>query len=252
MYVNSIFVVDDLAIHPWDGRYQGPPRIAHAKGYDVRIVYDRNPGLRKWQLRYSHLVLAIYKTIVAMAEKRPGFFESATLIDLNGQSEGLIVVENLRPINDVLNGTLENRNGVMNSTLTINGDSIVDPEDEKFVVEWRDHGRNIPVQDILFAIFDGLASLARFDQTKGCSSVHGISLSGNAVLFLGPYADEVLQCGRIRKALVLIATDLIVGKKLFSEEEFELKYNGKQIGQGFLMKMTSIKDQDKDGALATS
>lgn len=70
------------------------------------------------------------------------------------------------------------------------------------------------------------------------------------MIFIGPFAGRLLPCGSVRRALLLIATRIVIGKKIFSEQTFDLRYDGRQDGQGYLMKMPPIQGNNGTGALA--
>lgn len=83
--------------------------------------------------------------------------------------------------------------------------------------------------------------------------IHGISARANAVVFLGPYNDQSLPCGRISRALLLIVMQIVIGKKTFREKELFLRFDGTQVGQRYLLKMPSRVVQTNDaGTLTTS
>lgn len=249
VYMNAIHLMYELSKHPWDDVLQRA-WVTCELGYGLVISLKTSRFL---QTRY--MILSLYQSVLAMTEARPGFYRLKTEINLFEKDIGRIEFKKVGdPWHEI--DTIESDDSTANgnsTVLTVLQTPIVDREDQKFIIDWQDDGANIPVGHILFAAFDGLATVAQYDQDTSCGGIHGVSVMADAVLFLGPYHDQSLPCGRIRRALLLIVTEIVIGKKSFCGMEFGLKIDGTQVGQGYLLKMPSRVGQiNSTRTLATS
>lgn len=233
VYVNAIHLMHELAKYPWDDVLH-KSWVTCEEGYGLVISLHTSLFL---QTRY--IVSALYKSVLAMAEERPGFFRLSSRLNFFDEGIGSMEFKKVgEPLHEMF--TFGSNNNTTNITSTVLRDPVIDPEDEKFIINWDDTDASIPVQSILFAAFDALATVAQYPQDSSCGGIHGISATANAVLFLGPYHDQSIPCGRITRALLLIVMHIVIGKKIFRVMDFDLRFDGTQIGQGYLMKMPPL------------
>jgi hypothetical protein len=246
VYVTAIDLMHHLAKYPWDEVLQTSWATCD-QGYDLLISLDTTPYL---QNRY--MVLSLHRSVLAMAEERPGFFSLTTLIMLDDKAIGAIEFSKAEePCRET--STIGNGNSTAKSDSPVLHNSVIDPEDEKFIIQWEDTGANLPMQDILFAILDGLATVAQYGQDTPCHGIHGMSVKANAAFYFGPHYRETIPCGLIRRAFFLVAMQIVIEKKMYREKNFDLRFEGTLIGQGSLLKMGQLVDgRNGTGTLATS
>lgn len=236
VYVTAIDLMHQLAKYPWHDLPQTSSAMCE-QGYDLLISLETTPHL---QNRY--MVLSLHRSLLAMAEERPGFFSLTTLIMLDDKVIGAIEFSTAEePCRRT--STIRDGNSTAKTDLTVPQNSVIDPEDEKFSIQWEDLGANLPEQDILFAALDGLATVAQYDQDTSCRAIHGRSVKANAVFYFGPHYLETLPCGLIRRAFFLVAMQTMIEMKMFREKFFDLRFDGKLIGQGSLLKMPPLVDR---------
>ena len=243
-------MMDCLSRHPWDAIWQLPPARVHVSNFGLEIRVDSirpNPSVRTGQF-----VLALYQTVLAMATKKPGFFSASTLIKMDGVITGLINIQQSRHLFPGLANVTEWVTDLTKVNSTTAPHEIVDPDDNNFHLSYQPGSQNIPVQDIMFAALDAMVTIAKFDQESPCEYVHGISVSGNAVFFLGGFSDRSIACKWMLRALLLIAGNIVVAEKLFVNEEFQLSYDGTQIGQGYLMRISVGESNGSHGSREAS
>ena len=114
---------------------------------------------------------------------------------------------------------------------------VIDPEDLKFSISWIFDGRSVPAQEVLSSVIDGIATVAPYETDAQCAYITGVSFSGNVVFHIGQSLDATLLCGQISKAYIYLSIVILKNRK-FMEMDFTLRYDGKTIGTGHVLKMS--------------
>lgn len=71
-------------------------------------------------------------------------------------------------------------------------------------------------------------------------------------MFIGPDSPGPLSCGSIAKTFRMLALVVVVGKRVFLEQEFNILYDGRRIGAGYLMRLPRAVKHNSTAVLATS
>ena len=256
VYLVIISAMDKLSMQPWSG----PVDLS-----DSTVIFS--PGQRvalstfgeSEQLQPGHIILALYHIVFEMYSQRPGFYKLSCIVSLREQIIAKIYMVQGRGIQ---HGTLakpEGREGTVSlvgniDNLTADSGVVVDPEEALFRIAWTVDGKSIPVQEIFSAAVDGIATTAPNGYTNLCSHATGVSFSGNLAFHIGQYSDHNLHCGTISRAFRLLVQLVVKDQRKFQEMDFTLDYDGVKIGDGYVLKMSSVEGHGGNGTegMATS
>ena len=205
------------------------------------------------QFQGKHAVQAIYDAGMALAAKpvtRPEYTPKmyAGLFIDNQQVGYLKWHPRQNLVADVPNSTVSLINAV-NSTSTgllAGGDGLAgvqddsgvirDPKDSRFTIKYSIWGKHIETVEIFSVFLDAMATAARPDMTTATGAhVNSASISGTAALNVHQVLSP-LSWSRLIRTLTLLWEMLARGGK-DQEIDFEMWYDGKFIGQGFLMSL---------------
>lgn len=256
VYENSLKALFDFSQQPWSGRLdlRGLVLIAVPESHVALTLHQLAQGLQP-----GHIILAIYDTVLRMYNKQPGFYAANCHIYLRTQRIGFMSMfpsQFQKVLSGSQNDTMTESEGtegslsLVNGTGTLTDDSgvISDPTDPRFSISWTVSGRSIPAQDMFSAALDGTASSAQYQWNQICSHALGVSFSGNVAFHIGPSYPEDLLCGWIIKTFSLLVLFVARARHLFQEMEFTLSWQGKQVGSGYIMNLSSVESHGGNGA----
>ena len=208
-------------------------QLSYVAAYEDRVaIYTKAVSQ---QLQPRHIIVALYRAVLGMYRGQPGFYAYDSTIVLDGQPVGLLAIDYATPDGSSTTSTsLE----IINPP-AINGTSgarrtsgiVIDSEDFRLQIYWRANSTDIPAEDILASVMDGIADVAAFDTWTSCQPIIGTSLSGQ-VTFSVRGIDGTMLCGRISKTFRLIANEIIVISRIYKEIDLIVKYNDQRIGSG--------------------
>ena len=257
VYAIANHLMYGLASQGWSDPLSQDSRMAEDHLHRAGIVITDDTPNR--DLRTGHVVRALYGLIYDMATQNPGFYGAKIDIIVSGRPTGtmLIYKPEAHPttVADVTNNTLAskvldrenllsaNQTATSNGSLTANSGEIVDPDYTSFRIAYDWEGNNVPVQDIAFAVFDGLAKSAQPDGDAPCSYITAVSASSNLVIHIGGGEDPgtTLHVWQVKEAFFLIFFDLCIARKRFEDITFALIWEDKKIAGGFMMKLAPVQ-----------
>lgn len=138
VYVNAIAGMHFLSQLSWSARFRVSWVIREPQ-YNVLISFSDKP-IHIPPIQTKHLVLTLYKAILAMAEQRPGFFLVDASIWLLDVDAGLMRIKFVGDREAELpTQTFTESSNTANSSISTDyhQGTIVDPADDKFVIEWE-------------------------------------------------------------------------------------------------------------------
>ena len=265
VYVNAIHMLHDFAQHPWSQVVEAPATIRREPAYNLQIRALVTTNLRRQsRVRFSFLVLALYRSVRLMAGNWPGFVTMETAILYNGKEVGRIKFTPARfstfgmhPL--VNDSTIEDRySDVSTTNLTELHGIIYDREIGGFVIRWQEIAPNVPVQDIMFATLDGMTTVAQFDSRSICrNAVRGMSAGviRGVECMLEPTltAQGVeLPCWAMARAYLLVSMKVVVARRVYRQLEIEIWYHGVQLGRGHIKRTAEMIGEDDGGQADTS
>lgn len=110
------------------------------------------------------------------------------------------------------------------------------------------NGKSIPAQNLFSAAVDGIASTAQYEWNQICSHALEVSFSGNVAFHIGPYySSKDLLYGWIVKMFSFLVIYITRAQRKFQEMDFTLSWQGKQVGSGYIMKLSSLESHGGDG-----
>ncbi|KAL6720911.1 hypothetical protein ACLMJK_000010 [Lecanora helva] len=245
-----------LSLHDWSDPISQEARMAQDNQGRAGIVITNDSPNRTLKTEYA--VRALYEVIHRMATQQPGFFGAKLSILVSQRPIATILMYNPRfasmgedkASNDTTASLLSNSTAFTNDlralaapiNLTSISGEIIEPEDPRFRITYTYDDINVPVQDIAFAFFDGLAQSAQLDHTAPCSYIDGVSASSNFVMHLGGGGDSgtTLWAWQAKRALFLLFYELYAEKRVFKGVDFAVLWNGKTIANGFMLKMSPV------------
>ena len=204
------------------------------------------------QFQGKHAIQAVYDAGMALAAKpvtRPGFTPTMYAgMFIDSQQVGFLKWQLKRdPVAAVPNSrvSLINNASSNGTRLLAYGDGVTrvqdtsgvikDPKDSRFTIKYSIWGKHIDIVEIFSAFLDAMATAARPDMTASGAHVNAVSISGTAALNVHEVFSP-LSWSRLIRTLALLWI-LLVPENNGREMDFELFYDGKWIGQGFLMSM---------------
>lgn len=201
------------------------------------------------RLEVGHIVIALQDSVIAMARLQ-SFFRLSALISLDGEVIGhLDFGKNENPSND--NDTsvgfsednlllINNNNNNRSDGSLSNPGQIVDPYDSKFVITYEFYDQSIDSKEIFTVILDCLAISSQFTPSEYCPVLEANSMSGTVAISVSniPGEPAQLRYSDLTRSLLLIVTGVIVRQRKFKQLEFSISYDGVEIAEGFMFKVT--------------
>lgn len=227
--------------------------VSEQPDYNIIIITTDQPG--STALTTGMVVKALYESITDMATRKPGFFQLADYIELNGEAIGKMFIDSSdRSLNDerVSNATLtaDASRSIASShvadsntgdiSLPSNPREIIDPYDPRFKITWEWGGKNIPAQDIFSAAFNGLAAVSLYDHYGPCEYITALSASGNAVFHIGRSTRTQLFAGIIARAFYLLINRLFLVQRRFEEVWIQMSIHNVVIADGYIHKVVRV------------
>ena len=243
VYLVIISAMDQLSMQPWSGPVDlSSSSVILSPGQRVALT----TFCESQQLQPGHIILALYHIVLRMYNQRPGFYKLSCVVSLREQKIATIYMVQGRGSHHC---TLAKPEGIERAvslvgsidSLTENSGVVVDPKDALFRIAWTVDGKSIPIQDIFSAAVDGIATAAQHGYTNLCSHATGVSFSGNVAFHIGQYSDHNLHCGQISRAFGLLVQLVVKDQRRFQEMDFTLDYDGVKIGEGYMLKMSSVE-----------
>lgn len=245
VYLVIISAMDQLSMQPWSGPVDlSSSSLILSPGQRVALTTFGESQ----QLQPGHIILALYHIVLRMYNQRPGFYKLGCVVSLQEQKITTIYIFQGRGSLSH-HCTLAKPEGTERAvslvgsidSLTENSGVVVDPKDALFRIAWTVDGRSIPIQEIFSAAVDGIVTAAPHGYTNLCSHATGVSFSGNVAFHIGQYSDHNLHCGQTSRAFGLLVQKVVKDQRIFQEMDFTLEYDGVKIGEGYILKMSSVE-----------
>ncbi|MCJ1458663.1 hypothetical protein MMC28_009037 [Mycoblastus sanguinarius] len=251
VYLTSIILLYHLAQQPWDQTvYIGHlSRIVDKSFGTIILTNFDGPGT---EMQTGHVILALYKGVFAMAEGRPGFYQLNAMVFVTGRHVGSVqIVKILSNVNKTM-GLMASQDVNSSGNLTDTSGKIPDPDDDKYEISYHYDGRSVPAQEILTAVLDGLATAAQYSTSDACQWTTGVSVLGNTVVHVGQTFGQTLLCGQLMKLFYLVGGWITIRLKLFGEMDFSLMFEGREIAEGYILKLSATEQQNGIVGIASS
>ena len=260
VYLVVMHVMFGLGLQQWSGSVD-LSRLTITTSPESHVmlsIFSDSP-----ELQPGHIIIALYNTVSTMYAQRPGFDKLNCGIFLRKRRIGLFYMTPTSP-RPVLSGSqddtvyewdgIEGVVSVVNNTsiLKANSGVVIDPADTRFRISWSSDGNFIPVQEMLSSIIDGMATTAQYDYDGPCSYITGVSFSGNVAFHINGCSGQTLLCRRISKAYILLVALVIVKERQFREMEMTLYFDGETIGEGYVLKISSVEGHGSNGTGRTA
>ena len=172
--------------------------------YAGLFIDNQQVGFLKWQLK-QNLVAGVPNSTVSLINA-----VNSTSTRLLAGGDGLAVVQGVSGV-------------------------ITDPKDSKFTVKYDIWGKHIDIVELFSAFLDAMATAARPDIAATGAYVNSVSISGTAALNVHQVMSP-LSWSRLIRTLTLL-WELLAPRNKDDEIEFEMFYDGRIIGGGFLMSL---------------
>ena len=258
VYCTAIGLMYQFAIEHWsDSRIVGA-RTAKDDKRRVGIAVSNVGERATSQLTTEYAVRALYSVIQDMAEGLSAFCAVSVKLSKARLLIGYLAIQptlssnNNNDLNDtvVINNSTHTYPVQNDSTIIVKQDlmsesgEIIDPQDG-LRISYKYDGDNIPVQDLCFAIFDGLAYTAQLDSNSPHSHVTAVSASGNFVIHIGGNGDPgtVLVAGHLKRTLYSLWSYLYFEEKRFESVDFSLHIGDKKFADGYMMRLSSTNSK---------
>lgn len=241
VYINAIELMYRLAQYNWDAHIYEEIRMS-VTFYNIWILAAGAPSDR---LQVSHIVIALQDCIIAMA-RLTGFFRLSALISLDGEMIGhLEFGNNQSPSDNNTSVSLQEDSSLLvnnnrSDGSSINSGHIVDPNDHRFVITYDFYEKAIDSKEIFTVVLDGLATSAQFEPNEYCDVLEVHSMSGTVAISITKILGEptLVRYYDLTRSLLIIVTGVIVRQRMFRELGFSISYNGLEIAEGYLFKVT--------------
>lgn len=262
MYTNTLELMVPLALWNWNGGLGFKRLLVCAEpSFTTQIIA---PSLVPW-IENKHLVWAVYQTGLEIAQRGSGqHSELYAAIILRTRQLGFISYEKIRPrLAKYSNGTLilDGSHWASNtstdgsrqrttphipsssSTVTANHGRVTDQKDKKLKIEYEFDGVKISPAQIFSAYLDALAIAAPHDSDEIGASIASWSADRRMSIIVRRNVSYLnFTWGQLIRALwtiwrqVIARYDSPVGDRARWEGmSFLIEYDGKFIGEGFLV-----------------
>ena len=217
-----------------------------AQDRSTEVFLDPMPLSGDSKLQVQYAILGLYQACIAIAQDSK-YTQLKILFYVRELEVGWL---ELRPESmQLLNDSDKNRSMPLNSldihnttTAVMAGSgTIYDPTETKFVIAYQMDGVRMKAVDIYTVILDGFTIAAVHNNKDVDASIPAArSASGDVVLSTwreGEKGNPHMTWLRLKRALLLIWDLLIIGHKpRFEGFSFGLKYDGREIGGGRILK----------------
>ena len=254
VYINAIELMYKLAQDSWNDPLN-EDLFMSVSLYNIWIFAASIP---QHGLPASLLVIGLQDAIITMA-RLSAFFRLSVDLGLNGLVIGHLEIGNKEtPPPDSVTGTSYTKDILLsvnetqsNGSLSDSG-RIIDPYDSKFVITYAFYGKAINSKEVFTAVLDGLATSAQYEPKEYCALLEAVSVSGTCVISVSqiPSFPARLYYLDVTRALLILTTGVIVTRRRFGEMEFGISYDGIQIAEGYLLKI-SLLNSSVEGIAAS-
>ena len=249
MWINCIEFMAFLAGEAYEGSLQRPITM-YGHQFGSLIEETPLPLTRRSQLRFKYLVQGVYEIGLAIAVN-DSWYRLFCGLYLGGQKIGFIGLKRrgssgsrIKSNTTTIVATDVSRvQRDSSSSLSTSGKgTVVDPSDRKFSVDYQLDPPQIQPASIFVAFLDGLANAAPHNRDDTGATVSGYGASNECILHLAEGDHPgTLSWLRLTRFIQIIWQQLMIGHGLpdghaFQSMEFQLKYDGEEIGKGFILK----------------
>lgn len=269
-YVIAILITWSMGERPWTGPADSQLRwTLQSPGQKIKIYVE---GSSQFEVR--HFLLALYRGVIKMCVRQPGFYEFDSEVSLYGSKLGSINtrrahdVWSLSQIKNVWNSTagfvepaiandptINSTGALLTSSmggLTASSGVVRDPDSPALSIAWTsDADFPIPSQQIFTAVLNALLTVAQYPTDAPCEFITGLSASGNVGFHISRTSPLPLTYGTIARAYFLLTTLVIARDKKFVSLGLQILLDGDRIATGCLYKIQGLQ-QACNAALADS
>jgi len=242
MYINTIELMADWAVLPWDSYMRGRQRRSGPQ-FSTEIAISPWPAGLTSQLQIKHAVTGLYRAGIAIAKGNKFYRLAVELIE-----QSLIIGEIIFQPRRITNNSINLAEGIYPiGTFSAQSGSRDDARDPKFKILYKFDGIRISSSEAFTSVLDGLATSAMHDKDDRGAFINAYSSSYTSTINIhgvGVQSDQ-LSWYHITRALVLIWYVFVSGpitRRVPSYEgmEFTLEYDGKKIGEGHLWNFSGV------------
>ena len=219
----------------WDNNFSGGVTV-WVDSFDVQIdIEDASGDHGSLQLKTSHIILALYATIVDVATKSR-FVEELTTISLHGRQIGNLAIEKKPPRTsdgrtDAANLTIP-QTPLQSTAVTYPSGQYDDPDDPEFSVSYTYSGARINSNGIFLAVLDALATSAQVSPEMGFESLHAASPSGDCVIRVAKVDGPIkVDYSFVTTTLRILIRKIIVPLNKFEEIQIRLKWEAAVVAE---------------------
>ena len=219
------------------------------------------PIPRGSELAADIAVSSLYEIGVAIAEHNK-FYQLEAALTVNDVGRALLRISNKTPEAPSNITSVVETMTVNNSVITLMGDrgSVVDPQDNKFIINFTFDGVRLKSRDIFTSFLNAFAISSQHLSTElnayipaAPSAIYRGGLGGDVILStwatIGP-GDAKMSWARLKRALLLIWSRIVLDGGLnieshrprFEGFKFTMDHDGRQIGAGALTKIDSASN----------
>ena len=232
VYVNGIDIMHGAVQNGWTEPFEAPGRSAY--GVNMVVANTAPPPVAN-QLQNRHVILGLLQTIYSMIEDQR-FCLSLAQILLYKEEIGVLTIES-----SARSDIMRNYGHSNGSLSTFSGDDlgrpghIIDPDDDSFTIAYTYGGEIVASEDVFTSALDGLSDSALYANDSPCTSLYAASLTGKLVFGVRSAQSRTMPLSYFyaRKTLKLLSFEMVARDK-YGEVEFQLLYDGEQIGAGFV------------------
>ena len=254
MFSAAIQLMSILALKDWNDYANG--YVVHGpRNHRVTLEMQAWPDPSSGLLLVKHAVLGLYQAGNSLAEAPvvaepflPRLYGGLFLLN---QQIGYIKCRADERVEGEVNGTL----GIVNATyqtvaleigpdngprrkLTDDSGSFVDPIDSRFSYSYQLNDRTLDLRDIFSVFLTAMATAAPYHGDAFGAVINEASVSGNIALNLhGAPRSSALPWACVSRLLGLVWIPVIVRDKKYAEMDFQIYFQGRMIGQGFMMNL---------------
>ena len=247
----------------WNGRLARSISLTDDEFATV-ISLDALP--KEAQLEVDIAISGLYEIGVAIAERNK-FYQLKAGLFVNGVGHAMVRIFRKAP--ELLSNITSLAENVeissSNTTLMADRGSVVDPQDEKFVISFIFKGVRLKSKDIFTSFLNAFAISSQHLGSELNAYIpaapSAYQTGGDVILSswatIGP-GDAIMSWARLKRALLVIWSRVVLDGGLnieshrprFEGFEFMMDYDGRQIGGGALIKVDSTSNSTHAVAVA--
>lgn len=240
VFLNALYMLYRLSYKRWHSPWLDEPSFS-IPGQGIEISVQRvEPTQATSQLEVSHVLLGLYQGVLAMSAQIT-FFEALITIRVQGHSVGkILILSKLSAEREdlAINTTTIPPSAAPNDTANDEDGRIVDPDNNRNVIEYTWDGVRVNSKDVFLTFMDSFLILAERASLAQFSYFDAVSADGNCVLHVNLANGPVKASNNlVERLLLLLVTRAMVKKNRFETVTFSLEVGPVAVAEGWLMSL---------------